>query len=472
MGTEAADSIGQDSAGIGSSASTSTDVAAGMVSDNRTAGTLDTTALAADVQARTANDPQAQADLTAALEAQMTPVERGQFSAAMQVANDNVAADPAYGVSIEGEAFAVGDFPDAPAASTWGSQPVGSGYKEAWDATAARLGTTDPAAITAEIEAQLTPPSQVTVLDPIVIEADAGAQSGNAPAGEQPAEEGIGSFFEGMVKGDFADNDSWSATAGQVIGGFIPVVGQIGDARDTVAAIGGVIQGEDGAWGNLGLAALGWVPGIGDAAKGALRGGEKALDAGTEVAEQVVRHGDDVARQADDLAGVVDDIPVRRFDNADKFNRVANNPAPNSSYSYGNFSYRTDAQGRVTEAQGRIEVSPAGRNDNDLQAQIGREGRPTDVGFHIFADRFGGQTNRLNVVPGNGRPIGDNAPNLNQGPYKRFENMLAELSADNRVDARIEMQYDPANATSRPDRFVAHYRVNDGDWVQQTFINK
>ena len=62
MGTEAADSIGQGSAGIGSSTSTSTDVAADMVSEHRTAGTLDTTALAADVRAHTPDDPRAQAD--------------------------------------------------------------------------------------------------------------------------------------------------------------------------------------------------------------------------------------------------------------------------------------------------------------------------------------------------------------------------------------------------------------------------
>ena len=136
MGTEAADSIGQGSAGIGSSTSTSTDVAADMVSEHRTAGTLDTTALAADVRAHTPDDPQAQADLAAAIEAQLTPVEQGQFSAAMQAANDNAP----FGVSIEGQEFAVGDFPDAPAAATWGSQPAGLGYKEAWDATAARLG--------------------------------------------------------------------------------------------------------------------------------------------------------------------------------------------------------------------------------------------------------------------------------------------------------------------------------------------
>ena len=122
MGTEAADSIGQGSAGIGSSTSTSTDVAADMVSEHRTAGTLDTTALAADVRAHAPDDPQVQADLAAAVEAQLTPVEQGQFSAAMQAANDNAP----FGVSIEGQEFAVGDFPMRP------PPPPGAASLRAW----------------------------------------------------------------------------------------------------------------------------------------------------------------------------------------------------------------------------------------------------------------------------------------------------------------------------------------------------
>ncbi len=98
-----------------------------------------------------------------------------------------------------------------------------------------------------------------------------------------PDEEGLGSFLEGALLGDFAGNDTWSAVAGQTVVGLIPVVGQVADARDTVAAVIDVAQGEEGAWARLGAAALGWLPGVGDALKGGARLGMRA---GAEVVEE------------------------------------------------------------------------------------------------------------------------------------------------------------------------------------------
>src|SRR5688500_7552169 len=95
--------------------------------------------------------------------------------------------------------------------------------------SAARLADGDPDArvsIDAALAAQMTP-----------------VERGEYAAATQPAggsEEGVGSFFEGAIKGDFGNNDSWSATAGQVTMGFVPIAGQIADARDTAAAIGQV----------------------------------------------------------------------------------------------------------------------------------------------------------------------------------------------------------------------------------------
>ncbi|MGB3721238.1 MAG: HNH endonuclease [Pacificimonas sp.] len=123
------------------------------------------------------------------------------------------------------------------------------------------------------------------------------------------SDEGIGSFFEGAILGDFGDNSSWSATGGQIVGGLIPIAGQIADARDTAAAIGQVWNGEEGGWLNLGAAAIGWVPGIGDGIKAGIRGTDRAIGAGTEVAQAAIRGNDDViaqvVRNSDDLAASV-----------------------------------------------------------------------------------------------------------------------------------------------------------------------
>lgn len=109
--------------------------------------------------------------------------------------------------------------------------------------------------------------------------------------------EGIGAFFDGAVRGDFSDNDSWSKLGGQVVAGAIPVYGQIADARDTVAAVRAVWSGKQGAWISLGAAAVGWIPLVGDGAKAAIRAGRKATtELAQEAVEQTVRHSvDDVA---------------------------------------------------------------------------------------------------------------------------------------------------------------------------------
>jgi hypothetical protein len=363
----------------------SVDLAATLIQSHRKNGVLDTAGLAAEVKARAEGDPKGAAQLRAALESRMTPVEQGNFSRALD-----------------------------------------------------------------------------------------------------RSQEGLGAFLDGAIRGDFSDNNSWSKLAGQTAMGFVPIAGQIADARDTAAAIGQVWRGEDGGWLNLGAAAIGWVPGIGDAAKGLIRGGEHVAVAGERVAVKSLKAGEEVAAGGERAVARTESrvakeakaeekiaqTTVKKFDDADAFNAAANKAAPNTRYEYGSYSYTTDASGRVKVAEGEIGLDAVGRNDSSLQAQIGHEGKKTDVGFHMIADRFGGQTNRLNVVPGNGRSIGDGLPNLNQGPYKHFENTVAQLAEKHKVEVRIEAGYDAANKTTRPDSFQASYRVDGGVWMKQSFVNK
>lgn len=168
----------------------------------------------------------------------------------------------------------------------------------------------------------------------------------------------------------------------------------------------------------------------------------------------------------------IDGKPVLDIGNAEDFNALANFANPNTVYRFGDVQWTTDEQGRVIRVEGRIELDPVGRNDPDLQSDIGNEGYETDVGFHLIADRFAGQTNRLNVVPGNGFPTGDGLPNLNNGAYKDFENTLAALAEDHDVEVRITPVYDRGNDTNRPDSIIVEYRVDGGRWIEDEFVNK
>lgn len=146
-------------------------------------------------------------------------------------------------------------------------------------------------------------------------------------------EEGVGSFFEGAIAGDFSGNDSWSKVGGQTVVGVIPIVGQIADARDTVAALRDVAQGKDGAWVSLGAAALGWIPLFGDAAKGAIRVGRRAASEG---AEEVLQRG--TREGVETTAGNADVLQRRGF------YQPTTNGDPNMPAGYG----ETDKYGNIT----------------------------------------------------------------------------------------------------------------------------
>lgn len=166
---------------------------------------------------------------------------------------------------------------------------------------------------------------------------------------------------------------------------------------------------------------------------------------------------------------------VLHFDNIDDFSRAANAAQPDTVYAFGNYRWTTDGEGRVIRAEGQVSLDPVGRNDPKLQTQIGHEGYHTDVGFHLIADSFGGPTNRLNVVPGNGKPLADGTRNLNTGAYgHQFEGQVRALKREHpdlKIEMRVEPQYDAGNHSNRPDEFIASYRAEGGKWIEYEFDN-
>lgn len=102
-----------------------------------------------------------------------------------------------------------------------------------------------------------------------------------------------------------------------------------------------------------------------------------------------------------------------------------------------------------------------------------------DIGFHLWGDWFGGPTNRVNIVPGNGRPLvlsdGTKLKNLNQGRYRTdFEIPVAEIfkQKGQKVPVKIEVLYKRGNTTMRPDGFLTRYQDASGIWNEVPFYNK
>lgn len=217
--------------------------------------------------------------------------------------------------------------------------------------------------------------------------------------------------------------------------------------------------------------------GVVDVGRLLARAGEAASHAA-----KAARDGE-AAGPADDLAGIlrradtgrtVHGKKLLRFESFDDLNAAANAALPNTIYEYGSLRWTTDAQGRVARAEDQVTLDAVGRNDPALQRRIGNEGYATDVGFHLIADSFGGPTNRLNVVPGNGKPLPDGTKNLNTGAYATFERQIRQIKQANpdlKIEMRVEALYDAGNTTSRPDAFVASYRAEGGKWIEYEFDN-
>jgi hypothetical protein len=173
----------------------------------------------------------------------------------------------------------------------------------------------------------------------------------------------------------------------------------------------------------------------------------------------------------------VSKLKTLSFTNREAFNAAGDAPKAYTRYEYDGYFFETDSRGRTVAAGGNLELGSAGRRN--IGAEIGKEGQelghPDDIGFHLIGDQFGGQTNRLNVVPGNS--VLNNAA---KGNYGEFENLIKKLRNEGkRVEVQVRPVYDIGNTTNRPDSFIASYRVNTGVGGvnkgvthTQTFINK
>jgi hypothetical protein len=90
---------------------------------------------------------------------------------------------------------------------------------------------------------------------------------------KQKSEGILKSIWDGAVEGDFSSNESPTKKATQIAVGFIPIAGQISDARDTIAAVRNVRNGKGDGWTGVGIALAGWVPLAGDFAKSVYKSG-------------------------------------------------------------------------------------------------------------------------------------------------------------------------------------------------------
>ncbi|OLS38295.1 hypothetical protein BTR22_07365 [Alkalihalophilus pseudofirmus] len=128
------------------------------------------------------------------------------------------------------------------------------------------------------------------------------------------------------------------------------------------------------------------------------------------------------------------------------------------------YKYTTDAKGRITTVEAKLDYGLAARN-NYAQRQVGGPDRlPTDDGGHLIASIFKGSGDIDNLVPMNA--------NINRGEYKKLEYEWANALKKNppeTVEVRIEPLY--RGDSQRPSMFEIEYKVGNDDWVIKTLRN-
>ncbi|GAB2023327.1 hypothetical protein RyT2_24030 [Pseudolactococcus yaeyamensis] len=128
--------------------------------------------------------------------------------------------------------------------------------------------------------------------------------------------DGVGKFFDQVVKGSYSNNSSKSGTLGEIIVGGIPVVGDAGDIRDAVHGV------QTGNWLEVIASGLGVIPFAGGAVKEGVQSlakegaqsaaKETAQNSAKETAQQAAKNIP--AKSLDDLPDNVQDI-YKKYDN-------------------------------------------------------------------------------------------------------------------------------------------------------------
>lgn len=131
-------------------------------------------------------------------------------------------------------------------------------------------------------------------------------------------------------------------------------------------------------------------------------------------------------------------------------------PPPNSTFLVdGRFRYETDEHRRVVKATATLDERDPG-HPRDSGAQKDVPGRlPGDHAGHIFARIFKGPGDLINLIPMHGSKV-------NLSAYKVLENLWSRTIAAN-GSAEVEVRFDYAGDSHRPDIIRVHYEIRDAE---------
>jgi len=273
---------------------------------------------------------------------------------------------------------------------------------------------------------------------------------------------------------DLKVNTGWARVSGAIhtvldLAGFIPGLGAIPDL------INAGIYAAEGDWKNAAMSGVAAVPGLGDGAKAtsmAVKGGREQLEQGVKHGDQVLDAGKLVARHTDEAVELgskkADDVVAktagkRADDAADATSASKGANAPNATVGHNGYTYKTDAQGRVTDVSGDLNVNKAQGRNQRAQSEAGGKDRLTDdQGGHFVGRRFDGPKDAINHFAQNG--------NFNMGAYRSLEHRWDKLLQEGR-HVRVQLTPKYAGDSLRPESLKVKYWVDGVPQDPITFKN-
>ena len=144
-------------------------------------------------------------------------------------------------------------------------------------------------------------------------------------------------------------------------------------------------------------------------------------------------------------------------DNGNEY-RDANDLKPNATYELNGYTYKTDDQGRITTAEGKLQIKDHQGykkiNSHDNMEVVGKGNqKENDDRGHLIADRFNGKGDLGNLVPMD--------QELNRGDYVSLEDKLAKYVKDG-ADVRVKVEPIYFDDSKRPSEIKVSYTI-DGE---------
>ncbi len=178
---------------------------------------------------------------------------------------------------------------------------------------------------------------------------------------------------------------------------------------------------------------------------------------------EAIMDNDDVSGENKNNKEVIDGVDIYYDDNGEIYRRD-NDLEPNKEYTINEYTYKTDEQGRIISAEGKLHLKDRdGRliiKDSIEDIGKGYQEEGDDRG-HLIGDQFDGSNGLENMVPQDA--------DINRNDFRNFENELAKQVKEGK-DVQVKMEPTYEGDSKRPSDIVVSYSV-DGDENIRIFPN-